>query len=110
MSLQTLRYPRVCRLELNKLKDNTEKLKTKRWKTIIQECNRVTKSGVMTKKEWLKANNISEATFYNWQKLLINQVATDLLIQNADMKVQNELIVSNPVKEVEFVELRRQKM
>lgn len=106
MNLQILRILRVCRLELIKLKQNDDKLKEEYWRTIIQECNHATKNSKMTKKEWLKMNNISEATFYNWQKLFRNEIATDLMIENAQEKVRNELIVSNPVKEVEFVELK----
>ena len=57
-------------------------------------------------KEWLKENNIPEATFYIWQKRFRNEIATDLLIENAQEKVRNELVASNPIKEVEFVELK----
>ena len=60
----------------------------------------------MTKKEWLKENNICDATFYIWQKRFRNEIATDLLIENAQEKVRNELVVSSPIKEVEFVELK----
>ena len=106
MNLQTIRILRVCRLELIKLKQNDDKLKEEYWRAIIQECNRVTKSSKMTKKEWLKENNICDATFYIWQKRFRNEIATDLLIENAQEKVRNELVVSNPIKEVEFVELK----
>ena len=93
-------------MELIKLKQNDDKLKEEYWRAIIQECNRVTKSRKMTKKEWLKENNICDATFYIWQKRFRNEIATDLLIENAQEKVRNELVVSNPIKEVEFVELK----
>lgn len=93
-------------MELIKLKQNDEKLKEEYWRAIIQECNRITKSSKMTKKEWLKENNIPEATFYIWQKRFRNEIATDLLIENAQEKVRNELVLPNPIKEVEFVELK----
>ena len=93
-------------MELNKMIDSTELLKEEQWRVIIQDCNRVTKSGEMTKREWLNANHIREATFYKWQQRLRNEVATNLLIQSADMKGNNELIVTNPSKEVEFVEVK----
>lgn len=88
------------------MKQNDDKLREEYWRTIIQECNRVTKTTKMTKEEWLKENNISKATFFKWQKLFRNEIATDLLIENAQEKVRNELVVSNPVKEVEFIELK----
>lgn len=93
-------------MELIKLKQSADILKEEHWKNIILECNCATKNGKMTKKEWMKENNICEATFYKWQQQLRNEIATDVLIQNAQMKVNNELIVSNPIKEVEFVEVK----
>lgn len=88
------------------MKTSADKLKDEHWKMIVQECNRAIQNGTTTKKEWLKVNNISQATFYKWQKQFRNEIATDLLIENAQEKVRNELVVSNPVKEVEFVELK----
>lgn len=81
---------------------SADKLKEEYWKSIIQECNQATQNGKMTKTEWLEANNINQATFYRWQQNLRNKVATDMLIQRA----QNELVVSNPVTKVEFVEVK----
>ena len=60
----------------------------------------------MTKTEWFKANNINPATFYRWQQNLRNEFATEVLLQRAQTSVQNEIVVSNPVKEVEFIEIQ----
>lgn len=89
-----------------KLKQSAIKLKEEHWKTIIQECNRAVQNGETTKNEWLKDHNISQATFYNWQKHFRNALATDILIEHAQTKTQNNEIVSVPAKEVEFVELK----
>ena len=94
-------------MELIKLKQSTDKLKEEHWKAIIQECNRATRDGEVTKTEWLKTNNICQATFYNWQKQFRNHIATDLLIESAQSIVQSEMTVTKPVNEVEFVELKK---
>lgn len=91
-------------MELIKMGSSTNKLKVEHWKRIIQECNRATQSGEITKAEWLKMNHINSATFYRWQLYLRDELATEVLIQNA--QINNELVVSNPVKEVEFVEVK----
>ena len=83
---------------------SVNKLKEEQWKSIIQECNRATQNGEMTKTEWFEANHINPATFYKWQSILRNELATEVLIQNA--QINNELIVSNPIQEVEFVEVK----
>ena len=90
-------------IELNQ---SANKLKEEHWKTIVQECNRAVLSGETTKNEWLKVHNINQATFYNWQKHFRNVVATDILIEHAQTNTPNELVVSVPAKEVEFVELK----
>ena len=83
---------------------SANKLKEEYWKNIIQECNRATQSGEMTKTEWFEANHINPATFYRWQSYLRNELATEVLIQNA--QINNEVIVSHPIQEVEFVEVK----
>ena len=85
---------------------SADKLKEEYWKNIIQECNRATQNGEMTKTEWFKANNINPATFYRWQQNLRNEFATEVLIQRAQTSVQNELVVSEPITQVEFVEIK----
>lgn len=88
------------------MKQSANKLKEEHWKTIVQECNRAVQSGETTKNEWLKAHNISQATFYNWQKHFRNVIATDILIEHAQTKTHNNIVVSAPAKEVEFVEVK----
>lgn len=93
-------------MELIKLKQYDDKLKEEYWKAIVQECNQATMTGEIEKKEWLKERNISRATFYKWQKLFRNEIATNLLIENAQEKAKNGSFVANTTKEVEFIELR----
>ena len=60
----------------------------------------------MTKTEWLKVNKITPATYYKWQMYFRNELATEVLIQRAQTSVQNELVVSEPITQVEFVEIK----
>lgn len=85
---------------------STNKLKEEYWRNIIQECNQATKDGLMTKTEWFEIHNINPATFYRWQQYLRDEFATEVLIQRSQTSVQNEIVISNPVKEVEFVEIQ----
>ena len=85
---------------------SANKLKEEYWKNIIQECNQATQTGEMTKTEWLKVNKITPATYYKWQMYFRNELATEVLIQRAQTSVQNELVVSEPITQVEFVEIK----
>lgn len=51
----------------------TNELRRQYWTNIIKECNTSGKK----KKDWLKEHNISDKTFYYWQRIIRNQVVSD---------------------------------
>lgn len=67
------------KMEIRKVKDE---VRIKQWMAIINECN----SSDMPVKEWLKMNNINQATYYRWLKKV-----RESILENSD-NFSNEIV------------------
>ena len=62
-------------------------LREQHWMNIIQQCNRECKQEGITKTEWMERNGINYHSFYRWQQKLRNNIASDVLVAQAQMSV-----------------------
>ncbi len=53
----------------SKVTKYTKEIRAQKWSEIVMECN----SSGMSKKEWLKENNVKPKSFYYWQHKLRKQ-------------------------------------
>lgn len=65
----------------------THKVRAARWKEIILQCQNRPKG--MSVNQWMKNNQISEKTYYYWQRK-IRKEAYDMLEQNKALPVASE--------------------
>ena len=80
---------------------SSHKLREQHWLSVIQQCNQEIKSEGITKREWMKRNNVNYHSFYRWQQKLRNAVACELLVVQAQQNAP--AIVEKPMQK--FAEL-----
>lgn len=56
------------------IEDVKSEVRLKQWMAIINECN----SSGMPVKEWLKLNNIKQATYYRWLRIVRESIINDV--------------------------------
>ncbi|MBE6107088.1 MAG: hypothetical protein E7192_00420 [Erysipelotrichaceae bacterium] len=69
------------------MSQSSHKLREQHWMSMIQQCNRESKQECISKKEWLKRNGVNYHLFYRWQQKLRNNIASDVLVSQAQMSV-----------------------
>lgn len=72
---------------VKKKTQSSHKLREQHWMSIIQQCNRESKQEGITKLECMEINGINYHSFYRWQHKLRNNIASELLIAQAQMSV-----------------------
>lgn len=78
------------------MSQSSHKLREQHWMKVIQQCNQESKEEGITKRQWMERNNINYHSFYRWQQKLRNNVASDLLVTQAQMSIPTTFESSVP--------------
>ena len=63
----------------------THQVRLAQWTRIIEECNQ--RPSGMTAKQWLADNNISDKSYYYWQRRIRNKIANATSVTSNDNEI-----------------------
>lgn len=63
----------------------THQVRLAQWTRIIEECNQ--RPSGMTAKQWLADNNISDKSYYYWQRRIRNKIANSTSVTSSDNEI-----------------------
>lgn len=63
----------------------THQVRLAQWTQIIEECNQ--RPSGMTAKQWLADNNISDKSYYYWQRRIRNKIANSTSVTSIDDEI-----------------------
>lgn len=63
----------------------THQVRLAQWTQIIEACNQ--RPSGMTAKQWLADNNISDKSYYYWQRRIRSKIANSTLVTSSDNEI-----------------------